>query len=1248
MTTQSATGAGETDDRLNIIFNAVPVAMGITTLADGRVIEVSTAFLEMFGYRRDEVIGRRTSELNIWANLGERQVIVQQLVAVGTARNLELSFRSRAGEIRQALVSLQLITWNGERCMLSVALDTTEQKRAEAEQRLLQTITLDIAQAVDLESALSLVLQRICAVGDWRLGEAWLFDQERTVLVRGPVWHADDDALAAFVTASADVAFTRGAGLPGAAWQRAAPVWKHDVTQDDNFWRRTLAEQAGLKTALAMPVLTDDQVSMVFVFIGGEARPANAHQIELVAGVAAQLGEVLRRKQAEAAQARRLREVSALVDLSATLQLELSTDEMVATLARHAETALGADSVVIMVRDVTDDLVVQQGRGQAESLAGRRFALDEMPALCSLRVGGICRGQPGCPLLASLDPQVQMACIPMTDGARIIGTLQVGVRRPAKLNGDDLRLLGGIANLAGNALRRISLFQQVRLYRDMFASASDAMVITDMRTIILDVNPAFETLTGYARAEAIGQKPSLLRSPHSSQAFYETMWRDIQAQGSWTGEIVNRRKNGELWYSYQSISTVRDEHNRPIAYISIGRDVTQAKQREQELAAITSMSAALRSARTRREMIEIVVGEALALFQARGASLSTYDPATKGLTVELAAGTWAAVTGMQLAPGAGISGQVLASGQPYVSPDVRTDGRLARPDLVKGPEWAAVVPLIADETPVGVLSIGRPIPIGPVDLRALVAIADMVARALQRVTLNEQLAAYAARVQAIMNTVPDGILLLGADLRVVLSNPGAGQALALLASWLPEQHLLALAGQPIEVLLQTPASGLAHELTSADHIFEVMARPLHSASGEATAGAAVSAPAPGADGWVLILRDVTQERAFLGRVQQQEHLAAIGQLAAGIAHDFKNIISVITLYSQMLMRAPLPERDRQRLVTMSQQATHASRLIQQILDFSRRSAMERSAVDLLPFTKELVHLWERTLPENIQIRLSYDSPEYIVDGDPTRLQQALMNLAINARDVMPQGGVLRLSLARVNVSAGAPPPLPELTPGAWLRLTVSDTGPGIPAAVLPHIFEPFFTTKEHSKGTGLGLAQAYGIVAQHDGCITVESRPGQGAAFIIYLPLVVTLAAPAADSAAQEPLIGGHETILLVEDEATAREVMSDTLEALGYNVLEAANGQDALEIFTRDPTQIALVLTDLVMPRMGGVELLQAVRAVRPGIKVIAMTGYPVEGEGQSLLALGMVAWLQKPFDYEALAATLHRALTGTDQATC
>ncbi|MFZ2615416.1 MAG: PAS domain S-box protein, partial [Anaerolineae bacterium] len=500
MTTLSVASAGETDDRLITIFDTVPVAMGITTLADGRVIAVNTSFLEMFGYRRDEIIGRRTSELNIWANLGERPAIVQQLAAVGTLRNLEMSFRARTGELRQALVSLQLITWGGESCMLSVALDTTEQKRAEAEQRLLQTITLDIARAADLESALNLVLQRICEVGDWRLGEAWLFAEDKTVLVRGPVWHSDDDALAAFATASADVAFAPGLGLPGVAWQSAAPVWKLDVTQDENFARRALAERAGLKTALAVPVLADDQVMTVIALFSREERPRNARQIELVAAVAAQLGEVLRRKQAEAAQAQRLHEVTALVDLSAALQLELSTDEMTATLARHAETALGADSVVVLVRDVTDDLVVKQGRGQAESLVGHRFALEEMPSFCSLHVGGICSGQPGCPLLPFVDPQVQVACIPMTDGARIIGTLQVGVRRSTVLKGDDLRLLGGIANLASNALRRISLFEQVRLYRDMFVSASDAMVITDMRTIVLDVNPAFETLTGYTRA----------------------------------------------------------------------------------------------------------------------------------------------------------------------------------------------------------------------------------------------------------------------------------------------------------------------------------------------------------------------------------------------------------------------------------------------------------------------------------------------------------------------------------------------------------------------------------------------------------------------------------------------------------------------------------------------------------------------------------------------------------------------------
>jgi len=394
---------------------------------------------------------------------------------------------------------------------------------------------------------------------------------------------------------------------------------------------------------------------------------------------------------------------------------------------------------------------------------------------------------------------------------------------------------------------------------------------------------------------------------------------------------------------------------------------------------------------------------------------------------------------------------------------------------------------------------------------------------------------------------------------------------------------------------------------------------------------------------------VTREREIQRRAQQQERLATVGQLAAGIAHDFNNIMATIVLYAQMSSRAEgLSARDRERLVTINQQAKHATNLIRQILDFSRRAVLERQPLDLSPLLKEHVELLERTLPENIEIVLDYGPDEYTVNADPTRVQQVMMNLGLNARDAMPEGGNLRFELERIQVQAGESPPLPEMEAGEWVQVTLSDTGTGIPPDVLPHIFDPFFTTKAPGKGSGLGLAQVHGIVKQHEGEIDVESQVGQGTTFTIYLPALpvhpveaVTLELPALAK-------GQGETVLVVEDDASTRKALVDSLELLNYRGLEAADGREALAVLEQPPPQagggkregIALVLSDVVMPGMGGVALLHALRQRGLTMPVVMLTGHPLERELESLRAQGMSDWLPKPPSLEQLAKVVARAL--------
>ncbi|MEE9617846.1 MAG: ATP-binding protein, partial [Anaerolineae bacterium] len=497
--------------------------------------------------------------------------------------------------------------------------------------------------------------------------------------------------------------------------------------------------------------------------------------------------------------------------------------------------------------------------------------------------------------------------------------------------------------------------------------------------------------------------------------------------------------------------------------------------------------------------------------------------------------------------------------------------------------------------------------------------------------------------------------------QVILANPVAEGDLSVLAGARVGDMLTHLGDRPLAELLTSHPEGLWHEVATDDRIFELIARPVETGStpgepppatkmkvAETVSGAATAAgEIQNRAGWVLVIRDVTREREIQRHAQPRERLATVGQLAAGIAHDFNNIMATIVLYAQMLSQTEdLTPRGHERLATVNQQAMYATNLTQQILDFSRRAVLERRPLNLLPLLKEQLKLLERTLPENIKIALAYGPDEYTVNADPTRVQQAMMNLALNARDAMPTGGDLRFGLERIQIQPGESPPLPEMEAGEWVQVTVADTGSGIPPDVLPRVFDPFFTTKEPGKGSGLGLAQVHGIVKQHDGEIDVQSQVGQGTTLTIYLPALPVHPAEAPTLEMEALTRGEGETILVVEDNAPTRQALVESLELLNYRMLEAADGREALEILERQTSEVsspevALVLSDVVMPGMGGVALFHALRQRGLAVKVVLMTGHPLEEEMERLRTQGLSDWLPKPPSLEQLAEVVARALS-------
>lgn len=489
--------------------------------------------------------------------------------------------------------------------------------------------------------------------------------------------------------------------------------------------------------------------------------------------------------------------------------------------------------------------------------------------------------------------------------------------------------------------------------------------------------------------------------------------------------------------------------------------------------------------------------------------------------------------------------------------------------------------------------------------------------AIERIALLERIQENAQQVQHIIDTVPEGVILLDEDMRVVLANPVAQSQLINVAIFDAGDVLTHLGEKPIVEFLNPDRQNLWDELELVgppQQVFEIGAQPLELGNKQG--------------GWVVVLREITQERETQNRVQMQERLATVGQLAAGIAHDFNNILATIVVYTDLLRRDPnLLSESKNRLEIIEQQVQRAASLIKQILDFSRRSVIEKSVLELLPLFKEFEKLLRRVLPETMSLEFVYRAGDYLVNADPNRLQQVFMNLALNARDASPNGGSLHFELDQVQVRDGTEPPCPDIPSGSWNRVTVRDSGPGIPPEVLPHIFEPFFTTKPVGEGTGLGLAQAYGIIKQHDGYIDAHSDMGQGTTFHIYLPAQRPAVELPSGPESFAEAIGSGETLLLVEDDQTTLEAMRSLLEETEYKVLTASNGQEALQIYQERSDIISLVVSDMVMPMLSGVDLYQVLREQFPEVKMLFITGHPENESDQALLQGGEVSWLQKPF---------------------
>ncbi len=508
----------------------------------------------------------------------------------------------------------------------------------------------------------------------------------------------------------------------------------------------------------------------------------------------------------------------------------------------------------------------------------------------------------------------------------------------------------------------------------------------------------------------------------------------------------------------------------------------------------------------------------------------------------------------------------------------------------------------------------------------------------QNITARKQAESELRKQAHIVDTISDAVIVTNVDGDVIDWNPAAERIFGYTKA--------EIIGRPLQLLSAAEdVPELARQLSEAYKQHGRWAGELpylrkDGSYGVADVIVAVQRDANGrASSIISVSRDVTERKRLEAQLQQAQKMEAVGRLAGGIAHDFNNMLTAVKAYSEFLLE-DLDHADARRtdVQEIAKAADRAASLTRQLLAFSRKQVLQPRPLDLNEVVEGMEKMLSRLIGEDLHIVTRLDPDLKLVEADPSQIEQVIMNLAVNARDAMPDGGVLTIETR--NVLLDHVDPAWGIEPGAHATLAITDTGVGMDAQIRAQIFEPFFTTKPVGKGTGLGLSTVYGIIKQSGGHVSVYSEPGQGSTFKVYLPHVETSAAGPVLGPAMSRLPRGSETIVLVDDDEGVRAVARRILQRAGYTVLSAPDGVEALRLIGDSSAAVHLLVTDVVMPGLGGRDLVARVRDTHPDLRVLFVSGYTEEGVRRHGVLDTESAFLEKPFTAERLSQKVREIL--------
>lgn len=1380
-------------------FRSSPDGITITALADGRLIDVNESFLERSGYRREEVLGRTTIELNIWADPEDRARMVQSLQEQGAIRNWECRLRTKSGETRVKLISAEIIELGGEPCILTIGRDITERKQIEQELReseeRYRTVTetaTDAIMTIDEESRIIFVNR--AAEKTFGYTQAEMLGQPLSLLIpeyRRLVHQADgrqclETAEAAIgqetveltglhksgreiplevsfgqltkqgkpiVTAvirditerkraeetlhqrleqlqviyrlsdvlsraesvediyqealdaveqlcrtdrAALLTFDPDGVMRFKAWRGLSESYRRAV-EGHSPWRRDEVnpqpiliadvEQAPSVASLRSVILGEGVHALGFIPITYQGRLLgklmlyyNAphrfgdEEVQMAQTVASHVAFAIDQKQVEA-------ERQVISEIIQGVNVTANLDDLLHLIHQSLKKVIYAENCFVALYD------------RETGMFNFPFFVDKYDTVPSPQaVGRSCTAyvfRTGRPLLLTEDSfrelvqqgEVELVGtsspvwlgVPLKTPSETIGVLVVQHYEDEHVYTErDLEFLSSVGGQIALAIERKraedALRENAMRLQALVGSIDEIVMEFDQEGTYLNIWTSDERLLVRPKAELLGHRAAEVLGEDFVGPFLEVYRRVLATGQAESAEYSLDVMRGRRWFLAR-ISPIPSADGSYKTVCVLARDITERKQMEQALeehnrqlnilyeqarreaqhsSSLVEVTSAINSTMQIDDLLDLIVEKVLALTNSKQGSLFLLDETGETLTpcaprrlVQEQA------RGLRFKVGEGVAGWVAQTGQGVLLNDVTHHPKFKS----TAPFWplysTIAVPMLIQERAVGVLCIDRfdgEAPFTEDEFRITQDFAKQAALALAKARLFEALRRSQQQYQSLVETSNDVIFSLDINGRITYVNPAIERASGYTpAEVIGKSFMEFIHPEDGEAVGQLFAQRLQGDTQVAE--FRVVSKQGEVRFVQSSGRLLVeSGRLVGVTG---IMRDVTEQRRAeqeTRRLQQQllqaQKMESIGTLAGGIAHDFNNLLQGILGYTSLVLQEVEPGSESHRyLRTILDSAERAANLTRQMLTFSRRREPKIEPIAINQLVEESIRMLRHMIPTTIDIQARLAPDLWTVEADATQIQQVLVNLCVNARDAMPGGGVLRLETTNHVVGQPQGQYQGTVAPGRYVLITVSDTGIGMTPEIQERIFEPFFTTKGVGEGTGLGLAVVYGIVCSHHGWINVQSQPGQGSVFQIYLP--ASEREVLKQERVTETVPRGRGTILVVDDEPVVLKLACDILAHYGYHTLIAHDGEEAIRVFQERMTEIDLVLLDLTMPKLNGLECARRLRALNSAIPIVASSGYSIytreKLDGQ------VAAFVPKPYYPKELAQTVGAILNNT-----